>query len=284
MVDQIWLERMKKLGLFGLIVHTDSIEQTMDIPTSVQWEEAVRGERGLKNRLKMAKLGAFKSIADFDWSFPSKCDRLQIEELLKVNFMQESMNLVILGPNGAGKSMIACNILYQAILQGHTALFVTASQMLNDLQSQDGTQNLNRRLKYYSTPSIINIDEVGYLSYSNAHADLLFEVISRRYQKKSTIITTNKPFVEWDQIFPNASCVVSLIDRLIHHSEMVPIEVEFSYRLKEAQERSSKRQETRAKNKGTLNKPRSVEVQASIPDTEIAPDVSRDIVDETAML
>ena len=84
------------------------------------------------------------------------------------------------------------------------------------------------------------IDEIGYLSYSNRHADLLFELISRRYEKKSTVVTTNRPFAEWSNVFPNAACVVSLVDRLVHHSEIVVIEGE-SYRAKEARERAEQR-------------------------------------------
>ena len=89
------------------------------------------------------------------------------------------------------------------------------------------------------------LDEIGYLSYSNRHADLLFEIVSRRYQEKSTLITTNRPFGEWNEVFPNAACVVSLVDRLVHHAEIIPVEGE-SYRLKEAKERSEQRLKARA--------------------------------------
>ena len=92
------------------------------------------------------------------------------------------------------------------------------------------------------------IDEVGYLSYSNRHADLLFELISRRYEHKSTIVTTNRPFAEWREVFPNATCVVSLVDRLVHHAEILAIEGE-SYRFKEAQERASQRANQRRRSK-----------------------------------
>ena len=107
---------------------------------------------------------------------------------------------------------------------------------------------LRRRLALYSRPRLLLIDEIGYLSYSNRHADLLFEIVSRRYQEKSTLITTNKPFAEWNQVFPNASCVVSLVDRLVHNAEIVQIEGE-SYRLKEAKERSEQRRKQRAARK-----------------------------------
>jgi len=95
-------------------------------------------------------------------------------------------------------------------------------------------------LRHYAAPDVLIIDEIGYLSYSNRHADLLFELVSRRYENKSTLVTTNKAFSEWSEVFPNAACVVSLVDRLIHHSEIISIEGE-SYRLKEAKERSAQR-------------------------------------------
>src|SRR5471030_190164 len=116
--------------------------------------------------------------------------------------------------------------------------------MLGELASQDGNNALRRKLKYYTQPQILIVDEVGYLSYSNRCADLLFEIISRRYHKKSTVITTNKPFSEWNDIFPNAACVVSLIDRLVHRSEIINMEAD-SYRLKEAKEESAKRKAAR---------------------------------------
>ena len=120
--------------------------------------------------------------------------------------------------------------------------------MLNDLAAQDGDHALKRKIKFYARSDLLTIDEVGYLSYSNRHADLLFQIISRRYRKKPTMITTNKPFSEWGEIFPNASCVVSMIDRLIHHSEIINIDGE-SFRLKESKEKATLRKSSREKNK-----------------------------------
>jgi len=234
------LDRIKKLNLYGLIAHWDEVKEEISLDTLIQWEEAERQIRGMKYRLKQAKLVHFKPLSDFDWDWPKKCDREHIEELMQLEFITENANVILLGPNGAGKTTIASNIAYQAILNGCKVLSTTASDMLNDLISQDGDLALRRRLRYYSNPTLLYIDEVGYLSYSTRHADLLFEIISRRYKKGSTIITTNKPFIEWDQIFPNASCVVSLIDRLVHKSEMVTIDAD-SYRVKEAKERSAQR-------------------------------------------
>lgn len=170
---------------------------------------------------------------------------------MNLSFMTEAVNIILCGPNGLGKSMIAQNIAYQAVIHGHTALLTTAGQMLGDLTAQDGDLALKRRLKFYTSPKLLVIDEVGYLSYSNRYADLLFEIISRRYhQKSSTIVTTNKPFAEWRDIFPNATCVVSLVDRLVHRSEIINIDGD-SYRLKEAMEASANRKASREKGKST---------------------------------
>ena len=148
--------------------------------------------------------------------------------------------------NGVGKSTIAQNLGYQAVMQGHTVLFTTAANMLNDLAALDGDNALRRRIKHYARPAFLIIDEVGYLSYSNRHADLLFEIINQRYEQRSTLVTTNRPFGEWSEVFPNAACVVSLIDRLVHHSEVIAIEGE-SYRMKEAKEQATER---RSRKKG----------------------------------
>jgi DNA replication protein DnaC len=239
-------QRAKALKLYGMIAHWEEIGETGWIEPLITWEETERSQRGLERRLAQARLGRFKLLAEFDWSWPKKCDREAIEEWLKLTFIKEAVNLICCGPNGVGKSTIASNIAYQAVLHGHTALFTTAGHMLNDLASQDGDNALRRRIKHYVHPTLLVIDEVGYLSYSNRHADLLFEIISRRYQQKPTLITTNKPFSEWGDIFPNASCVVSLIDRLVHHSEIIIIEAD-SFRLKEAKEQTQKRKESRAK-------------------------------------
>ena len=128
----------------------------------------------------------------------------------------------------------------RALIHGRTVLFTSAGQLLGDLASLDSDSTLRRRLHHYARPDLLVIDEVGYLSYSNRHADLLFELVSRRYEHKSTVVTTNRPFAEWREVFPNATCVVSLVDRLVHHAEIIAIEGE-SDRFKEAQERADKR-------------------------------------------
>ena len=141
--------------------------------------------------------------------------------------------------------VVARNIAHEAVLQGHSALFIEASRMLLDLGAQDSARSLERRLRHYAKPALLCIDEVGYLSYDARAADLLFEVVSRRYEQKSVVISTNLAFSDWPAIFPNASCVTALIDRLTHHADIALIEGE-SYRLREA-ELSRKARQAKAK-------------------------------------
>ena len=157
---------------------------------------------------------------------------------MALDFIKDGANVVLRGPNGVGKSMLARNVAHQALVQGHTVRFTTAGELLGDLAALDSDAALRRRLRHYAAPDLLVIDEIGYLSYSNRHADLLFELVSRRYESKSTMVTTNKAFGEWNTVFPNAACVVSLIDRLVHHSELIDIDGE-SYRLKEAKARAA---------------------------------------------
>jgi DNA replication protein DnaC len=169
-----------------------------------------------------------------------------------MHWLDQALNLILVGPNGVGKSMIAQNLAYQAIHSGATALFLTASQILNDLAAQEGTRALHNRLRRYYRPKLLVIDELGYLSYDHRHADLLFEIVSRRYANKSILITTNKPFAEWNEVFPNATCVVTLVDRLVHHAEIIPIDGE-SYRFKEAKEQAAYRATKRvARRRGAM--------------------------------
>lgn len=171
-------------------------------------------------------------------TWPQKIDQGVVETLFRLEFIAEGANVVLMGPNGVGKTMIAKNLTHAALAKGRSARFVTAAGMLTELAAQGGGRSLDLALAKFARSSLLAIDEVGYLSYDARHADLLFEVVSRRYdQERSLIITTNKAFGEWGEVFPNASSVVALVDRVVHRAEVVTIKGE-SYRRKEAEERA----------------------------------------------
>ena len=130
--------------------------------------------------------------------------------------------------------MLAKNIAHQAVLAGHSALFTTAADLLLDLNGQETARALERRLRHYNRPTLLVVDEVGYLGYDARAADLIFQLVSRRYEHRSLLITTNLPFKRWDTVFPNASCAVALIDRLTHHAEILLLEGQ-SFRRREAE-------------------------------------------------
>lgn len=237
--------RAKKLGLFGLLSDWDAVATAPWLEELLRREEAGRQQRSLDRRLAASKIGRFKPMADFDYNWPKKVDRLHIDDLFSLTWIHEAANVILVGPNGIGKTMIAQNLVYHAIVRGATALFLTASELLNDLAAQETPSALQRRFRRYCSPTVLAIDEVGYLSYDNRHADLLFEIVTRRYSKKPTLITTNKAFAAWNEVFPNATSVVTLVDRLVHHAEIVHLDGE-SYRRKEAQELAAKKAHDRA--------------------------------------
>jgi len=246
MTDECLLQRAKILHLYGLVAHWPEIAGQPWLESLIVWEEQERQRRSLERRLQAAHIGRFKPVCDFDWNWPRRCDRAALEALMTLDFLREAANVVLIGPNGVGKSMWAQNLAHQALLQGATVLFTTAGQLLGELAALDSDSALRRKLRHYAAPDLLVIDEVGYLSYGNRHADLLFELVSRRYQAHSLLVTTNRAFAEWGEVFPNAACVVSLIDRLIHNAEVIAIEGE-SYRLKEAKERTEQRAKKRRK-------------------------------------
>jgi DNA replication protein DnaC len=233
--------RLKALGLFGLIACWDQIADKPWLREVLALEERERQKRGLERRLRNARVSLFKPMTDFDWTWPKKCDREAIDDLFGLAFLKTGHNAVLVGPNGVGKTMILKNIAHHAVVRGNTVRFATASDMLADLAAQDSSVALARRLRRYTVPVLLCVDEVGYLSYDNRYADLLFEVVTRRYEaQKPILLSTNKPFSQWGEVFPHAACVVTLVDRLIHRAEVIDIEAE-SYRLKEAKELSAAR-------------------------------------------
>jgi len=251
---EILRQRARDLKLNGLLRHWDEVAQQPWVEPLIAWEEEERQRRGLERRTKRARLGSYRPMEDFDWSWPKSIDRDHVEELFRLDWLASATNVVLVGPNGIGKTMIARNLGHQAVHAGATVRFLTAAEMLNTLAEQDSSTSLRRKLALFARPQVLILDELGYLSYSDQHADLLYEVIALRYEKKPTILTTNKAFQEWSEVFPNAACVVTIIDRIVHRSEIVKIDGD-SYRLKESKEA--------ARQKALARKHRKKRTQAS---------------------
>ncbi|MGF6978206.1 DNA replication protein DnaC [Paraburkholderia sp. JPY465] len=237
-------ERANALRMYGLLAHWSEIADASWVEPLLQWEEQERARRSLERRIRDARLGNFKPLADFDWAWPKRIDRGALEELMALEFVREKSNVVLIGPNGVGKVAHLVNqehfgrsVAMQAPAQRRVT--VECGQFAEHLASS----GKERRVAVYER-LVREVQCECRFTYSNRHADLLFELVSRRYGAASTVVTTNKPFAAWSEVFPNAACVVSLVDRLVHRAEVIAIEGE-SYRVKEARERAEQRSRRR---------------------------------------
>jgi DNA replication protein DnaC len=234
-----------QLKHLGLVLTADSLDDLLARAATGRWsprqllEEIARSEtadyarRSLERRLAQARLDRFKPMADFEWHWPKKIDRPLIERALTLDFLAPGRNLILCGSAGLGKTMIAKNIAHAAVLAGHSVLFRTASDLLASLDG-DSPGLRRRKFRFYARPDLLVIDECGYLAYDTHAADLLFEIVNHRYERRSIVLTTNKAFKEWNTVFPNATCIAALLDRLTHHADVTLIEGD-SYRRRESE-------------------------------------------------
>jgi DNA replication protein DnaC len=252
-----------RLRALGLVAAGGMLDDLVALATKKRWgpaevleyiadvEEKDRARRGLERRMSRSRLEKFKMMADFDWDWPTAIDRPLIESLLGLDFLDGARNVVLVAPGGLGKTMIAQNIAHRAVLAGRSVLFLSAAQMLLDLGAQESARALDRRLRHYAKVGLLIIDELGFLAFDNRNADLIFQVVSRRYEKKSLVLTTNLAFAEWHTVFPSATCATALVERVVHHADIIKIEGE-SYRLRESELAATTRRESRrAKKKPT---------------------------------
>lgn len=237
-------DTLNSLGLRHTAAHLDDVialatkrrwSPTQLLEYLVEQEHQERARRSLERRLLRSGIGRFTPMSDFDWGWPKRLDRAALDAALRLDFLPEARNVILVAAQGLGKTMIAQNIAHAAVLAGQHVVFTTAAQLLLDLGSQESARGLARRLTYYTTRGLLLIDEIGYLSYEARAADLLFQVVSRRYERRSVVLTTNLPFSDWPSIFPNAGSAIALIDRLVHHADILTLEGD-SYRRRVAAE------------------------------------------------
>lgn len=207
--------------------HLQFLQQVME----GEWNR-LHGNR-VERHIKQARFPVFKALDQFDWNWPRKINRAQIQNLFRLGFLKDKGNILFVGGVGLGKSHLATALGYEACQQDHSVLFTTAVDIVNTLAAAQATDQLRIQLKRYTRPEILIIDEVGYLPIDKLGADLLFQVFSQRYERGSTIVTTNKTFKHWPEIFNgDVTITAAVLDRVLHHAETVVIEGP-SYRMKE---------------------------------------------------
>jgi len=202
----------------------------------VEQETNLRRDKCIQRRIKLARLPVIKTMDQFDWLWPKKINQAQVKNLFRLKCIEEKSNVVFIGSVGVGKTHIATALGYQACLKNNTVLFTSAIDAVNNLIAAQHTGQLKQVLKKYLKPSLLILDELGYLPINKNGADLLFQIISERYERGAIVITTNRVFKEWPEIFNNDSTLTSaLLDRLLHHTEAVVIEGD-SYRMRKMKE------------------------------------------------
>ena len=224
------------LVAFLVHAHKSRLGPTEAVEGLVALERRAREATNLAARTRAAYLGAFKPLDRFDWAHPRKIDRALVERLIALDFVGRGENVLLRGQSGVGKTMLAKNIGHAALLAGKTVRFTTLAAALADLLQQESLPAFERRLKRYTRPSLLILDELGYLPCDSRAADILFNIISRRHEHRSTIISTNLAFKQWGTVFPGAACVVALVDRFAQHCHKVDIDAE-SWRDRHAFER-----------------------------------------------
>jgi DNA replication protein DnaC len=224
------------LAAFLTHAHKGRLGPTESIEALVALERRAREATNLASRTRAAYLGAFKPLDRFDWAHPRKIDRELIERLATLDFIGRGENVLLRGQSGVGKTMLAKNLGHAALLAGKTVRFTTLAAALADLLQQESLPAFERRLKRYTRPALLILDELGYLPCDSRAADILYNIISRRHEHRSTVISTNLAFKQWGTVFPGAACVVALVDRFSQHCHKVDIDAD-SWRERHSFER-----------------------------------------------
>jgi DNA replication protein DnaC len=199
----------------------------------IQAQTHQRRDRAVERRIYQARFPQTKTLEQFNWSWPKKINQPQVRNLFRLKWIEDKSNVIFIGGVGLGKTHLSTALGYEACLKGYSVLFSTAVEAINNLAAARAAGRLKEELSKYLKPDLIVCDELGYLPIDKTGADLLFQIISHRYEKGALIITTNRVFKDWPEVFYNDTTLTSaLLDRLLHHAETVVIEGD-SYRMKD---------------------------------------------------
>ena len=232
--DKDLIERLRALGLrlstealrtLLRDLHRDRATPTQTLERIFDAERRTRVANNLARRTRVAMVGTPKPLDQFDWTFARAIDHGLFESLRTMEFARKGENGLLRGGPGTGKTTLAQHLALAGLAQGLTVRFATLSTLLADLLRQESTPALERRLKRYTLPALLAIDEIGYVPYEPRAADLFFTIISRRHEAaRSTLVTTNLAFKQWPTVFPNATCLVPLVDRFNERCHVMDIE------------------------------------------------------------
>lgn len=212
---------------------TDGADHLAPLLRLVEGEAELRKDRSVQRRIRLARFPVQKTLDQFDFTWPRKINRLQVQNLFRLTFIEDAANVILIGGVGLGKSHLAIALGYTACQHAHSVRFASAIDIVNTLAAAQSTGRLKLELNRYVRPRVLIIDELGYLPIDKTGADLLFQIISQRYERGSTIVTTNRVYKKWPEIFNNDSTLTSaVLDRLLHHAQTVTIEGK-SFRMKD---------------------------------------------------
>ncbi|WP_221567164.1 IS21-like element helper ATPase IstB [Alkalihalobacillus sp. TS-13] len=241
MNTELLVERLKQLGWSYTADQPDGLLEDSSknnvsyseflytlLSKEIEYKEAIE----LEKRIKKSRLPYVKTIHDFDFSFQPSLDQKRINEALTGRYIHHGENIILLGPPGVGKTYLAISMAFEALTQGHTALFITANDFISECRKANKEGLIQRIIKRYCRPDILIMDEIGYFSFDELSAPTLFQIISKRYEQGAMILTSNKSYVEWGKIFGDDVLATAMLDRIVHHSTTFNIKGD-SYRLRE---------------------------------------------------
>lgn len=201
----------------GALTAAEAIEQVLSAQIQL------RNNRRLQAAMRSSRLPAVKLLSDFDFSFQPSIRREQIESLHELGFVERKENVVLLGPPGVGKTHLAISLAIAAAQSGRRVYYGTLADLIHSLEEAQAAGKLLQRMKVLTHPAVLVVDEIGYLPVSRTGAMLFFQMIARRYERASTILTSNKGFEEWGEVFSDEVMAAALIDRLLHHCHIINI-------------------------------------------------------------